>query len=437
MEAIENSGIRTAVVDDDEWAVLSSVERYLQAGRALKAWYDQAFAADQFGERFDLAQTGNRTGRSFGFFDRTEVSGKSIPVMGNYQEMFYDQPGVMADFGKIHQQEWLAQVREFVCRYFMRVSSFSEPAAHISSGLPGPDAYLGSLSWALPQEPQLEGFGFSQLYYKSRRTGEILKFPDHEKFAIIDLRTVAAEYEWIVMKVRIFDFALRWRLFGRDSPEIVAKLNEASYLVLCPDFVVDQQIAQPPSAAGAESNSRVIGRFGFGYAFIQNPRHGLAAYGPGEFEAAFESIRFEVAANGTITVRMDFVANRPEQVTSVNINPVKWGFQFADALSMGLVSRVLPSLKNALPAFDLGRADPVYAYIAAANTLTGGQAADMMGISREQLDKRFLLQHFTQHNQTLLGSLLTWRQIPNWLNTAALPDWVRTGGLTRGGNGNN
>jgi hypothetical protein len=62
-----------------------------------------------------------------------------------------------------------------------------------------------------------------------------------------------------------------------------------------------------------------------------------------------------------------------------------------------------------------------------ANAVTGGQAAQQLCISREQLDKDFLVQHFMQHYVTIVGSLLTWRQIPNWLDAAALPDWVVAG----------
>lgn len=421
----------TDVVNKNE---INRIEDYLNKGRVLKAWYDKALKDNTFSEQFDLARTANRPSRSFGFFDHVAFPDKNLAVMGNYQEMFYDQPGAMADFEEVHQQEWLDQVREFVCHYFLRITSFTQPSPYISSGLPTPGSYVGNLSWAVPQAPQIDGFGFTQLYYKSRLTGKVQAFRDHEKFAIVDLRTFAANYEWVVLKVRIFDFPMHLRLFGRNATELVANLNETSYIVICPDFVIDEHSTVQSRASRTVSDSDILGRYGFGYAFLRNPQPGLSPYGLGEFDAAFESIRFEVSRTGKITVGLDFVANLPERLSAVEINPVKWSFQLADAVSMGLVSRALPEwaltfLTEPLPEFDRVTIDPVYAYILAANALTGGQARDMMGISRDQLDKRFLLQHFIQHYQMLVGSLLTWRQIPNWLNAAALPKWVITGGL--------
>jgi hypothetical protein len=411
--------VNPASVDEADREILGSVERYLKDGLSLKAWYEKASAAGSFTHRFELARTENRPDQSFGFFDTIEVQGKTWPVMGNYQEMFYDQPDAMGDIDDRHKLEWRNQVREFVLHYFMRVSSFSEPTANISSGYPDPSGYLGGLSWCQPAVRQQQGFGFSQLYCKRRDTGEILKFPAHEKYAILDLREVAKQYEWVVLRVEIFDFELRLDPLGQGGPGVVLNLAEASYLVLSPDFVID--VESPGD--GVES------RYGFGYAFIKNPKPGLTAYGPGEFDAAFESIQFDVAPEGKITVRMAFVSNRPEQVTNVRVNPMQWAYSLANTASLGWVGRLLPGVKETLPAFGMGSFDPVDTYISMANLFTAGQAADGMCISRDQLDRRFLLQHFTQHYQTMVGSLMTWRQIPDWLDAKALPAWVVTGGL--------
>jgi hypothetical protein len=226
----------------------------------------------------------------------------------------------------------------------------------------------------------------------------------------------------VVLRVEIFDFELRVEPLGPGGPGVVANLAEASYLVLSPDFVIDQE---SPGEA-------VESRYGFGYAFIRNPKPGLAAYGPGELDAAFESIEFDIAPTGRITVRIAFVSNRPEQATNVTVNPLQWAYSLADTASLGWVGRLLPGAKEALPAFGLGSFDPLYAYIRVANLLTAGQAADALCISRDHLDKRFLLQHFTQHYQTMVSSLMTWRQIPDWLDAEALPRWVVTGGLIDG-----
>jgi hypothetical protein len=65
--------------------------------------------------------------------------------------------------------------------------------------------------------------------------------------------------------------------------------------------------------------------------------------------------------------------------------------------------------------------------ISLANLVTGGLAGRQFCISMEELQRRFLVQHFMQHYEMLTGSVLTWRQIPDWLDQANLPQWVITG----------
>jgi hypothetical protein len=398
--------------------VLGTVDGYLRQGLALKRWYDRALPGTQFAEVFDLARTANRPDRSFGFFDKVRMPDGDMSVMGNYQEMLYDQPRGLPGPDPRSWWDWREQVREFVLHYFMRISSFTRPEASASTGYPDPSLYRGGLSWCPGDTEKRLGFGFSQLYYKLRDTGEIFRFPEHERFAIVDLRDIGVKYEWVVLKVRIFDFSLSLQPFGPDTPQVVLELNESSYLVVTQDFITDAENPAPG----------VMGRYGFGYAFIHNPIPDVAAYGPGEFDAAYEEIVFEVADNGAISVRMAFVANRPHGATRLELKPVEFGFRVADLFSLGLASRFFASVKNSLN-FSLGTIDPLYLYIRLANLVTANQAADMLCISREQLDRRFLLQHFTQHYETVIGSLMTWRQIRDWRDARSLPAWVVSGGL--------
>jgi len=172
-----------------------------------------------------------------------------------------------------------------------------------------------------------------------------------------------------------------------------------------------------------------LGCYGLGYAFIRDPTQGEIAYGPGQFRAAIEIINFEVSKQGEINVSMIFVADRPERIANVSLNPVDWSFRLADIFSLGMTSRFLAPVRGTLkqipPATD--NFDPVYGFITLANALSANQAAQQFCISKKQLEKRFLAQHFTQHYVTVVGSLMTWRQIPDWLDTAALPEWVVTG----------
>jgi len=301
----------------------------------------------------------------------------------------------------------------------MRISAFRQPEAYVESRRPTLPAYLSSLSWCTHPEELRQGFGFKQCYYKLRESGVIGKFPESEASAIVDLRDVGRTYEWIVLKVHIFDFSVKFQPFGSNRPELSVPLTEESYLVLSRDFILNENNPSP----------HCRGRYGLGYAFIKDPAKGLIAYGPGRFKAAIEIINFEVSKRGEIGVSMIFVADRPERIANVSLDPVDWTLRLADLCSLGMTSRFLAPIRNSVEQGrpGVGSFDPVYGFISLVNGLSANQAEKQLCISREQLEKDFLAQHFTQHYATMVGSLLTWRQIPDWLDSAALPEWVVTG----------
>ena len=125
---------------------------------------------------------------------------------------------------------------------------------------------------------------------------------------------------------------------------------------------------------------------------------------------------------------MIFIANRPTSVANIEINPLGWGLRLADLFSFGLAAPILNPARAIVERFSPNiTVDPVTAYITAANALTGNYAADALCISMEELEKLFLVQHFQQHYQTIVGSLETWRRFPDWLDQKSLPAWVISG----------
>jgi hypothetical protein len=208
-------------------------------------------------------------------------------------------------------------------------------------------------------------------------------------------------------------------VLGSDQAKLVIPLIEDSYLVLSPDFVLNE----------TDPEDGVLGRYGFGYAFVRNESAGLLAYGPGEFDAAIELIQFHVLASGETRAHLVFVVNRPDRIVNATIDPVALGFGAADFMSLGVTSTLFGPIRAALERLPLriGPFDPISTYVTLANQLTGGLAAEELCISREQLEKDFLVQHFMQHYQMLTGALLTWRRIPDWLNLEALPKSIITG----------
>jgi hypothetical protein len=398
--------------------VLPTIPEYLERGVALKRWWHEIEARGGPENKFSLTRNFNQPTRSYGFYAEAPVDNTMLPVMGNVQEMFYDQTRAPASLGR-DSAEWMwMQIREFVMKYFLRVTSFREPAAYIDASYPTPPPALARLSWCPSQRDTRLGFGFQQLFNKPVGRNEVRPFPSYERFAVVDQRDIGRIYDWIVLKVRIFDFSFNVRPFGENGPELLFGENEESYLVVNEEFV--NHVEHP--APG------VLGDYGIGYAVVRNPTPGPFSYGPGEFDAGFQTINFRVYETGYVSVRMIFVANRPTAVANLVIDPVKWSFRLADFFSFDLASELFSSARGILDQLPLRISfDPILAYIYGANLVSGGYAARTLCISMERLEKFFLLQHFKQHYETIIGSLLTWRQIPDWLDEKNLPSWVRSG----------
>jgi hypothetical protein len=240
--AIEGSGgpVQPALTPDEQ-ALIGRVDRFLTDGIALKYWWDETSASNGFAERFDLGRSFNRPDESYGFFDQVRLGHGRLEVMGNYQEMFYDQPR-SPSHARGDAADWMReQVREFVLRYFMRVSDFRQPEAFVDPGRRGSPPFLSGLSWCARPEAGQVGFGFSQLFYKLRGTGEVGRFRSEDEHAIVDLREIGRVYEWILVKVRIFDFRFSFKPLGPDAFDMGLPLKEESYLVLSGEFIVDER----------------------------------------------------------------------------------------------------------------------------------------------------------------------------------------------------
>jgi hypothetical protein len=401
---------------NEDREILNTVEQYLAAGVALKHWWEDTGVDDRVDQRFELERTLNRAARSYGFFAQAPVNNKMVPIMGSVQGMLYDRIKAPTQMAQAETEWTQQQLREFALRYFMRVASFRRPETIVCAEGAGAMSPLSRISWCDTPQILREGFGFSQLYYKTVN-GEIGKFSNNS--AIVDMRDIGAKYEWIVLKVRIFNFQVPTRPFGDTGPELMFNLDEESYVVISRDFVLDRNRPAPG----------ILGEYGIGYAFLKSPGSGLLAFGPGKFAMAIQLIQFQILESGDINVNMVFVVNRPEQIANVPVEPVDWLFRLADLLSLGIAAPLLDPVRAAISHLPLrlGTIDPVCFYIELMNFLTRGQAAETLCISRDQLDRRFLVQHFMQHYETVVGALFTWRQICDWLDTAALPRWVITG----------
>lgn len=409
-------GRGTTVLAEEDRSILSLVPKTLADGVEIQRWFEEKDARGTYAQKFEVIRQFTPEDQSFGFFDTAVVGGQPQQVMGIVQEMLFDR-------SKQASAEHLRkQFREFVLRYFMRVCHFQKPEAMPEPGQ-APPSYLRAISW-LPEDVDTRvGFGYRQLLYKLRESGLVGKFHKHEEFAMADLRELGRTYDWTVLKVNIFDFNLTFAPFGGDSMKMVMPLKEETYLVLAPEFIVNRE----------DSKSDVLGEYGYGYAFVPYaPEPGMIAYGPGHFSVAYQSVRFRLHATGDIRVRAAFVVNRPDKIVKLDVDPLAWSVRVADLMTLNLASRMMaPMLAIAgdLP-LRIRDFDPFAGYIAGMNFLTAGLAEQQLGISKTQLEKRMLVQHFMQHYEMLVGALLVWRKFSNWADPSSLPAYCQTGVIT-------
>ena len=412
----------TEDLSEIEQELMDAVPDALRDGVELLEWWQKADPSMDYREHYQETKTLNRPGdRSYGFFDTVELSSGTVPINGNVQEMFYDEPKAPPDYEGAADQWMHQQIREFILKYFMRISDFRQPELAESGN--------GEKS----SEPEVTGFGFSQVYYKLRETGEIGKFPEEGQEKIVELTEFQDKYEWIVLKNPIFGFGFEFRPFGAlfdsligvSGPEVKLPAKVFNYLVISNDFVVNEEHEADP-----EDPNAVRGRYGFGYAFVNDPEPSVYGYGPGQLQPAFEQMIWEVRNSGEVRVRAAFVAQEPKGILQLSVDPLAWGFQFTKALG-GEVPDFLRPIKRAwdkLPLTNL-TFDPVLPTVRLLNLLTVGQA-EKLGISKDQIIKEALFIHFQQHYQTIVGSLQTWRQIKDWTDAAALArdsPWVVSG----------
>ncbi len=404
-----------AELTDEEQDYVDGARRSLDTGVKLKRWWERVDAADDYTNRFKEGYVYNRPeDQSFGFFETADLAGGETRVIGNVQQQLFHRP--KADSADLIRD----QIREFVLRYFMRVSAFRTPQPESEpSNAPWPLKYLSQ--YADEDDFKLQGFGYSQRYYREKDSVEVGKFPDSEQLAITDMRDVKKRYEWIMLRNPIFDFALNIRPLGTRGPDLTLPIPDAiNWLVMSPDTIT---IDENPG-------NGLLGRYGIGYTFMRDPgKPGLFAYGPGQLEPAVQLMVWEVREDGEVMVKMTFVSGAPKALFNVSANPLDWPFQATELMTAGVFSKYLNPFRrvvNLLPFSDV-TFNPVFPMVRAINMMTGNYAADKLGISTSEINKTLTYVHFAQHYNAVQGSRQTWDQFPDWTDEDALPEWVKTG----------
>src|SRR5215472_7983151 len=337
--------------------ILRDVDRALADGMRLYRWWENKEAHRSFRTSFRFLKDVTPPDRCFGFFDEAEISSGPIGVMGLVQEMGFDRPKA----GTAEQAR--DQVREFVLRYFLRVTNVRPPQPDSQLGigsLTGP--LLGLLRLGPPRTDIEEGFRYTQLYYKEAGTGRIAAFPASEGRNIMDLRDLGAKLEWIILSARPFDYELDIAPIGPAGPRLVLPLPDTPVLAINPQMVIDQEYPAPG----------VLGRYGFTYALLDDPDiRGPQVYGPAQYKACFQTIQFEALDTGESRVRLAFTGNIPDKILDVKIDPIGLALKTSDFFSFGLTSRLLEPAQGLLAKRPvLGSFDPLLGFISMANIAT-------------------------------------------------------------------
>lgn len=395
----------------EERRLVNNVPECLESAVELMWWWRNTDRKKGFHETLELTEVLNRSHNSYSFFDDVEIRSQSTKVMGDVPWVFYDQPKGG------DRRRWAQEAQAFVLRYFLRTSDTRQPEA-VAGEKRGKAAESKSpFSWCARDYKKREGFGFEQLFYKLKGETRVRRFSTSDRFSIVDQRELLSTYDWVVGKVELFDFELTFPEVP-NVPKVSVPLQESQYIVFNEKFVVDEVVGQNNCS-----------RFCCGYGMLRSPkRRSVVAYGPGQFEIGFQLFEFTVSEDGTIMLRLPFVVNRPNRILDLPVSPFDsrlsrhlWNRGSNDAgFGPGCVEASWATLLA--PGFD-----PVFSLVRLVNVFSMGAAARGLCISVKELEKFFLRFHFEQYIAMVDRSVLTWRQVPDWLDTESLPTWVKTG----------
>jgi hypothetical protein len=403
----------SAPLTADDRAILENVPKAIREGQDLKEWWARNRVTRVIPQSFPVASQAHGPDDNYGFVLDANLRQGMLPVAGVVQDQLYDYPKAPPGM-KPADPEWVrAQVKEFVLSYFMRLTSALPPPVSAQAPKTEPPELLRPFSQCDAKKAQRYGWGYQQWYYQLAETGQIGKFPDSRRYDIVDLREVGTRYAWVVYLVTIYHFDVTLPPAGVHGPKIVIGTPQPVYTVMTPDFVVNRENPEPG----------VLGEYGYGYSVVKDPTviSPIAAL-PSAIDNTIENIRFRVLASGEVRAYMDFITPQPPRIVDL----VKFGFEVADKLFLGVASPLLDSVQRLLQGF-VPQFDPIYTGIRVLNLLTAGIAADDFCITKEQLFKILMVLHYTDVVKMFNLSASLYLIVPDWTDPASIPAWAKHG----------
>lgn len=397
----------------------AEVELALAQAVDLKAWWARVEAGQEGIDRFDLYPATPGAAPVWGFFGEAPVQGKSLPVMGDVVDAFFDRPRV-PPAAQQQAARWMAeQVEEFALRYWLRAeaSALPEPYPELGHGDPAP--FLRWLSLCFPADQGFSGAGNLQQLYKLRAGGRVGRFPPRERPAIVDLRELETTYDWITLTSRLFDFNITLGGVGDDAPSVVVPLRTLAHTVTSAALGENRRAPEPGTLAV----------FGPGFGLIRAASPGVLAVSPSMIQPGLRLQHLRVLATGEVRFRGVMIMPRPEQIVNLSLLAPELFLGAADAMTLGAARTWTQPVRKALEETSLPDVgfDPVLGSIRLLNLLTGNRAATELCISREQLEKEILAKDAAGMQQITLAARQIWLQVPDWLDSDAIPPWVARG----------
>jgi hypothetical protein len=401
----------SAVLTDYDLAILEKVPAAILQGRDLRQWWERARNTPGLLKRFPVSRQYHSTDVNYGFLHDAVLRQGILPVAGVTQDQMFDYPKVPAGL-QGRDSGWIRdQVREYMMRYFMRLTYTSVPNLLPQGPPQQAPRDLAPLSRCGPGGSKSNGWGYEQWYYKLEGSSEVGKFPDSQRYQTVDLREIGRKYSWIVYKVNIFQFDFTVPPVP-TGPKLMIPLPQPVYAVCTPDFVIHEENPRPG----------VLGEYGYGYSVVPNPDYKtLFAAGPSKLVNTFETLHLRVLDTGEVRAHMDFITPQPPQI--LEFKPVQWSFALADLMTFGAASTFLGPVKRIMEGFE-PQIDPVYTTVRLLNLLTLGVASDDYCVNKEQLFKLLMVLHFTDAFNMYNMSASHFRMVPDWTDEKNLPGWA-------------
>ena len=273
----------------DDRKLIDLVEAARRDGTALEAWCKmRGDGRTEFA--LDLGQTFALPNRAEGYFGAITLHDGPRSVMGVRQYV---------EFARVSKRYDAKQLlKDFVLGEFLSRSHWIN-----ADDTPG-------------------GFGIKKTLYETM-DGQQGKFPESERVGAMDWRDIGTKYRWVLMTIRLYDFAVSMGPVSR-------RLEEAVCVTPRPEFL---HIVENPTAEYALEVS-------IGYPFIEYaPIPNNLGFGPGKFGIAIKLFSFFITHDNRIRVTMDFAAApRAQKIFDFwGLDPVYGGADLVDKLTLGMI----------------------------------------------------------------------------------------------------